>query len=128
MVQRRTCTGLGAGDFSLSGKQYLKMNVSSLLYAKFYCVLAVGNSPDCTFLAGVICSMICVFPFLPRTQNITSRENQRNGGQLLGYLALSLGESSERAWGSDGKDAKGGQNLMASFLSLSVKTARRMSS
>jgi len=67
MVQCRTCTGLGAGDFRLSGKQYLKMNVFSLLYVKFYSVLAGRNSPDSAFLAGLICSMICVFPFLPST-------------------------------------------------------------
>lgn len=76
MIQYSTCTGLGAGDFRLSGKQYLKMNVSSLLYVKFYCVLAGRNSPDCTFLAELIYSMICVFPFLPSIQNINPGENQ----------------------------------------------------
>lgn len=69
MMQCRTCTGLGAGDFRLPGKQYLKMNVSSLLYVKFYCVLAGKNSPDCAFLAGLTWSMMFLPIFAKRTEH-----------------------------------------------------------
>lgn len=69
MVQYRTYTGLGTGGFRLSGKQYLKMNVSSWLHVKFYCVLAGKNSPDCVFLAGLMWSMMCLSIFAKHTEH-----------------------------------------------------------
>lgn len=126
MMQCRTCTGLGAGDFRLPGKQYLKMNVSSLLYVKFYCVLAGKNSPDCAFLSGLTWSMMFLPIFAKRT-DITPGKNQGNVGQLVVYLALSLRERSEKVWEWHGKDATGAQNLRVSFLALSVKAAWKMS-
>lgn len=126
MMQCRTCTGLGAGDFRLPGKQYLKMNVSSLLYVKFYCVLAGKNSPDCAFLAGLTWSMMFLPIFAKRTEHYPWEEPGKC--RSASGLSCPITEAnSEKVWEWHGKDATGAQNLRVSFLALSVKAAWRMS-